>query len=178
MATLLDVGFLGFFSQIFTVLLVFVFVYALLQTTKILGGEKNIDSLLAIALAFITLLVPGVTKIISLSAPWFVLMFFLIFLIAMMSMFMGANVDSLKSALVHEGLVYWVIVIGILIVFGAASQVYGKEILSATSANATTASGQVLTNVGATIFHPKVLGMALILMIASLAINKLAAYTK
>ncbi len=178
MATLLDVGFLSFFSQIFTVLLVFVFVYALLQFTKILGGEKNIDALIAIALAFMTLLVPGVSKVLSLSAPWFILMFFVIFLIALISMFLGATTESFKYVLAQEGLVWWIIIIGILIVLGAVSQVYGKQILSATATNATTASGQILTNVGATIFHPKVLGVALILLIASLTIARLASYTK
>ncbi len=178
MATLLDVGLLGFFSQIFTFLLVFVFVYAVLQKTKILGGEKNIDALVGVALAFITLLVPGVSKLLTLSAPWFILMFFLIFLIALMSMFMGANTESLKFALTNEGLIWWIIIIGVLIVLGAASQVYGKDVLSVTASNATTTSGQVITNAGATIFHPKVLGVALILIIASLAVGKLAAYTK
>ena len=57
MATFLDIGLAQHFSVVFTILLVFVIVFAVLEKSKILGGNKGLHSLIALSLAMLMLFV-------------------------------------------------------------------------------------------------------------------------
>ena len=75
MATFLDTGLLSYFSVIFPALLVFVIVYALLEKTKLLGENKAIHAIAAIAIALMLMLSRNIMNVINYMAPWFVLLF-------------------------------------------------------------------------------------------------------
>lgn len=182
MATLLDFGLSSAFSTIFSWLLVFVLMFAILEKSKAVSDKSGINGLIAFAVAILFLFVPGVSKILTLSSPWFVLLIFIIFMVVLASMFMGATEADITKAFKVEGIAYWIITIVILIVVGAVGNVYHDKITGLTSATGgeitTAASNDWLTSVGLVILNPKVLGMALIFIIAALAIGRLAAYYK
>ena len=76
-----------------------------------------------------------------------------------------------------------ILVIGIIIFVGAIGSVYGSSLLpysganatlSANAGNTTTSTGDFNTNVGRTIFHPKVIGMVFILIVGTFTIQLLA----
>lgn len=181
MATLLDFGLTGIFSQIFSMLLVFVLIFAILEKFKIVSDKTGLNALIAISIAFLFLVVPGVSQVIATAAPWFVVMIFLMFVIIMMVMFMGAKEVDIKSALGEQGVVWWIVIISILILVAAVGQVYRSQIQEidvAIEKGEATESKSFITAVGIVLFNPKVLGMLLLFMIAAITVGRLAAYVK
>ncbi|MBU2561828.1 MAG: hypothetical protein KKD17_06020 [Nanoarchaeota archaeon] len=195
MATFLDIGLAQHFSVIFPVLLVFVIVFALLEKSKILGENKGLHSLIALCIAMMLLFVPGVIQVIGYMAPWFVLIFLLVFFFFLLLLAFGTPWDKIVGVAGSWGTPHWfLLVIGLIIFIGALGHVYGQAMLpysteetaGSESVNVTqegvegtsTDTGDFNSNVGRVIFHPKTLGMVLLLMIGSLAIKLLASAPK
>lgn len=194
MATFLDIGLAQHFSVIFPVLLVFVIVFALLEKSKIFGENKGLHSLIALCVALMMLFSPGVVQVISVMAPWFVLMVLLIVFFMLLLMSFGTKWDAIANYATGWQLPHWFFLIIALIVFvGALGQVYGSSLLpysdEATGQNVTvsgdgnvdgvtTDTGDFNQNVGRAIFHPKTLGFIFILLIGSLTIKLLTGTAK
>jgi hypothetical protein len=194
MATFLDIGLVGHFGVIFPVLLVFVIVFALLEKTKILGDNKGLHSLIALCIAIMILFVPGLTTVIAIMAPWFVVLFLLITFFLLLLMAFGTKWTSIVGVASSWQTPHWFLLIIALVVFvGALAQVYGGSMLpyseSEVGSNvsvseegevegASTDTGDFNRNVGRVIFHPKTLGLVFLLMIGSLTIRLLAGGAK
>ncbi|NQV08222.1 hypothetical protein HQ529_00030 [Candidatus Woesearchaeota archaeon] len=174
MATVLDIGLLESFSQLFTTLLVIFLVYGLLTYAKPFGDKKGLYSLIAFILGIMMLLVPSVSELLVTITPWFVIMFIFVIFILMVYGIFGAKEEdflgALKSARGNQ-IVTWVIVISIIILLGGLGKVYftGEEATTEVTGEGTIQKGDV-GEVGtgafwATIFHPKVLGLIMILLI-------------
>ncbi len=178
MVTFLDIGLLNYFSIIFPALLVFSIVFALLTTTKILGGNKLIDALVAVALGFMVLLSEDIVAIINYMAPWFVLIFVFVVLLVLVYRTLGATEQDIGDFIRTDRPIKWAIFsIGIIIFLAAVGNVVGEKIGpylgDQVDTNVTTvdiqtgvATGSWSQNVGATFFHPKILGFVLIMVIA------------
>lgn len=175
------------FSIIFTLILVMVVVYGIMQWSKMLGESKGLHLLIALVFGLFVIMIPDVTEVISVMIPWFVLLFIFAILMIMAYKIFGATDSDVRSALVGDRTVIWVvIIIGIIIVIGSFSSVYGQRMLSG-SDNApsddegmrgSTASGSFASNIGATFFHPKVIGLLFILLVAVFTVAILGAQTK
>jgi len=180
MATFLETGLLNYFSIIFPALLVFVLVFALLQKIKILGESKSINALVAIALGFIVLLSESILSIINFAAPWFVVFFIFMVLLLVVFKLMGASDENIASVIRTDKVVQWVILaISLIIVVSALGHVYGQRLLPYTTeeVNVTedgeivsTATTSFKTNVAAVFFHPKVLGLVFLFLVAMFTI--------
>lgn len=186
MATFLDLMLLERFAVIFSMLLVFVFVLGALRSTKALGNNAGIHALIAIILAIFVLFFPNIGKFIATVAPWFVVMFiFIVFVLVAVKLFGVTDVDIANVMRSKRAITTWIILLSVAIVLIAGSNVWGGQFLAYTatnnttyiSGNASTATGSVPTNVGATIFHPKVLGLMVVLLIAVFAVILLAGKT-
>ena len=176
MATFLEFGLLEYFSIIFPAILIFVIVFALLQKIKILGDNKTINALVAIALAFIVLLSQNILNIINFAAPWFVIFF--IFMVLLLTVFklMGASDENIAGVIRGDKVVQWTIIaLSLIIIISAFSNVYGQKLLPYTleEGNVTVEEGEASTatesfqqNVMAVFFHPKVLGLIFLLLVA------------
>ena len=176
MATILDITALESFSLLFSFLFVLVIVFAFLSYSKFLGDNKGIHALIALLISIMTLFSDSVVKAINLMAPWFVLLFvFALFMIMAFKVF-GTTDSDIMSVLVnpeYRYIIWWVVAIGIVIgigsltstVWGGGAPVYNE---SATDVGTTGASA-----FWGTIFHPKVLGLILIFLIAMFTISKL-----
>lgn len=187
MATLLDLGLLQHFSQIFAALLILILVYGVLQYTKLLGDSKAIHGFIAILIAILFLLSPSVSEVITVMTPWYVLLgIFLVFLLMVIKIFNVSDGD-VRAVLSntqegHPEIVYTIVVIGIIIFIGSLGKVYftGE---TETNINATTSGTLVGGDVGeeesvetfwAVIFHPKMLGLIFVLMISMFTVLTLA----
>lgn len=176
MVTFLDIGLLNYFSIIFPALLVFSIVFAILKTTKILGDNDVINALVAVALGFMVLLSEDIVSIINYMAPWFVLVFIFVILLVLVYRTLGATEQDIGDFIRTDRPIKWAIFsVGIIIFLAALGNVVGEKIgpYLGEQSNVTTeeiqagvATGSWSQNVGATIFHPKILGMALIMLIA------------
>lgn len=183
----LELGFLQYFSPIFVFVLVFVIVYAMMQFTKFMGDNKIVHSLIALFIAIIFLFSTAASTVILFIAPWFTIFFiFLIFMIMAYKLF-GATDDQIKTVISkwHAGQYFIATIAIIIMLFGLGSGL-GQKLLTYTQPEAgeegvlaavgvvgegSTATTSYTQNLAATIFNPKVLGMVLILIIASLTIR-------
>jgi hypothetical protein len=188
MATFLDVGILQNFSVVFVFLLAFSVIYALLMFAKPFGKEaKGIYAIIALAIGFLVVMSEAAVLMINFMAPWFlVAIFFVFFVLIILGMFGGGKLDLIK--LVSDPQVYsWIIVISVIILIFGLANTMGQTLLddgyggdedggSTTIKEATTAGDGSLdtndfsTNMINTIFHPKVLGMLVIMLIGTIMV--------
>ena len=182
MATVLDLGLIQAFDVIFPVLLVFALVFAVLQKTKIIGESLGINSIIAVAAAFMILLSDTIVQIINFMVPWFVVAIIFFILMLLIFQIFGAGEADLASA-VKDKSVYWAIIgVSIVILLAAFGHVLGQsftELAFEEGQNVTAGEGSVASSdfegsVTATLFHPKVLGLVIIFIIAVFAVALLS----
>ena len=180
MATLLDTRLFSFFGIVFPFLLMFAMTYALLAKFKILGDSNIINATVAAAAAFMSLLSDTVIAVITFIAPWFVVAFIFLVLLLLMFQIMGAK-DSDFNLVVRDKAVQWTIVgIGLLIVVAGFAQVLGQDLLEnayygedAVLSEGGQSTNDFQSNLLATLFHPKILGMIVLFGIAIFAVAML-----
>ncbi|MCX6709654.1 MAG: hypothetical protein NTV63_01720 [Candidatus Woesearchaeota archaeon] len=167
MATFLDVFFLERFSSLFVLILVYAVLYAILQTTSVLGKNKGINSLIAMAVSIIVLISKDAVSIITSMMPAFFMLVLFILLILIALRFLGMSESTISTGMQKWGPVHTSVLVIVAIIFVVAlSSVYGNSMLSLT--NSTGASyGQ---NVSSTIFNPKVLGMLFVLILGAFTV--------
>jgi hypothetical protein len=180
MATFLDIGLLQEFSVIFPILLVFSLVFALLQRVKPLGDSMGINAVIAVTAAFMVLLSETLTQMINFMVPWFVVVFIFFLLLLLIFQIFGATEADFHTV-VKDKAVYWAVIgIALVILMAAIGQVLGQSIgpyldeegnsNTTISGGSDVATGDFETNVTATLFHPKVLGLMIIFAVAIFAI--------
>ena len=186
MATFLDIGLLQHFQVIFPFIFVFATVFALLEFVKPFGKEtdRGIHSLIAVCVAGMLLFSPQMIDMINFMAPWFVLLILFILFLLMIFRFAGTPEKDVIAVMSKWDTIHWFILIfGIIIVIAAAGKVYGPGLLSLSAngtpaqeiANVTPKTPETFgENVWAVIFHPKIVGLLFILLIASFTVRLMA----
>jgi len=179
MATILDVSLLQSFDIIFAPLLVFAIFFAILQKTKGLSSAPGINALIAALAAFFILLSDTAVQMVNFMVPWFaVAIVFIVLLLLIFQMF-GATDKNLYSALTGDTTIIWTILgLGIVILLAAGGSVLGQNIgpylndggAISTNGSTNVATADFQTNVTATLFHPKILGMLVIFGIIIMAV--------
>ena len=205
MATFIDLGFMYGLSPIFVFLMTFAVVYVLLQGVKVLGDNKSMHAIIAFVVGIFLALSQNMIKIIMSIIPWFALIMFFLLLLVLGFGAMGAGKDELLDTLGSTdspgSILFWaVVVIAVIIVGGAIANVYGQNQLSITNPSAKTMSqnssvsatntitanstqsldtntGSFGKNLGNTLYHPRVLGFILVMLIGVLSISMLTKAT-
>ncbi len=166
MATFLDVTGLQHFSNFFVFLFVWLVVWAILGYTKILGENRPVQVVLGLIIALLALLSPTVTGAIAYISPWFALLFVvLIFIIAALKVFGATSADIASFGQLKVAFVAFVVLI---FVIGIMS--YVRE-----QSDIPTGEDVDYTKTASVIFHPKVLGIVFVLLIAVFTIVLMAA---
>lgn len=179
MATILDLGLLSVMDMIFPFLLVFALIYAILHKFEPLGKSAGINALISVVVAMMVLLSETVTAVINFMIPWFAI--FIIFLILMLLTFaiFGAKDTDYLGYLKNNNSVGWALLgVSLLIILAALGNVLGQNIGPYLDEQAavqdgdasSTATGNYMTNLMATLFNPKILGMIVIFIIAIFAV--------
>lgn len=180
-ASIIDLGIMQGMSAIFLIIMVFVMIYALLQKTKILGGNSALDATIAVAVSFMMIISGTVIEIISRMTPILVLCLFLAVFFLMATRFIGIEDASIVKMLGGQNAAWWLIVAGILIFLGAAGQVVGP-LLAGTEGTGEAVqpaepgdvgTGDYSTDLRNTLFHPAFLGMIVLLLIGSFTVRTL-----
>jgi len=181
MATFLDIGLLKAVGDIFPMILIFALCYGILTSTKIFGENKGLHAIIAVMIALMTLFMPNLLKAIKIIAPWFTMLFiFIIFLLIAYKMF-GATDKDLRDVLdiKNSSVTYWILIISIIIIIASLGTVYFNA-SNSTPSDVVIQNGTVINRgetgaVGtgafwATFFHPKILGMIMVLLIMTFAV--------
>lgn len=175
MATPLDITALKQFSGIFPFLLTVVLVYAILSMTAWFKEKKTWAAMIAIIMGFMTLLSPIAIKSINLMAPWFVLFVVFAILFVLAFMLFGYEQKDITSFVTsgEYGIGTWVMAIMLIIGIGSVVFVVNEEqgFGQLTAGNQTAAKASNEFGFWQTLFHPKLLGMALVLLIAFFTIK-------
>ena len=183
MATLLDIGLLNVFGVIFPFLFIWALVYGFLTTIKVFEGNKSLIAIIATSLAFLTLFSRIAVKTINVMAPWFVLFFVMIMLSLMVYYAFGVKPEKITESLMagEHKLGFYLLAIVLIIALGSFFSVLSEEkgvakLREDGSMAAPVAGQEKVETAGfiATITHPKVLGMALVLLIAVITMSYLA----
>ena len=169
MVTLLDTGLLEFVVPIFTFILIYALIFAILKKVKVLGENNSINMWVSFALAILFAITPGAMEFVTIIAPWFIVLVVVAFAVMLVFMFMGAN-DKTLINIMHDGTVKWtILIIGIIILVAGLTAVYGP-VLSGPSPDAGTVGGQVHRS----IFNVKVITTVFVLLIFAFAIKFLS----
>lgn len=175
MATPLDGTILSQYGFIFIVILVYAVVYGILKFTKMFESEA-VNQIIAIVLALITLMVPGLLDVIKFFGPWVVIVLFVLMMALLIMKFMGASdSDIAKFTTGNRTVAYILIAIFLILFIAALGKVYfaegdfleedGSAVESISEGKAgDKESGEV--SFWRTIFHPNVMGFILIMLIA------------
>jgi len=131
MATILDLGLLGYFKAVFSFILVWALVFALLQKTKALGDKVGLNVLVAVAVAFLVSLSENVVSVIHFMIPWFTIAIIFFVLLILIFQIFGASEKDIFGYISKDKAVGWVI-IGVVIMIAFASFASAR-ILSSTA---------------------------------------------
>lgn len=179
MATVMDIGLLEHFRIIFGWLFIFILVYAVLELTKVLGENKGLHAISALCVAILFSLSPQAMTIVTGAAPWFVVLLFMIMFLLIGTRFaFGEKGDELLLGVFGKTTGGWWIFIPVLVIMGIllASAIGpgltqgANETQQAEVGEGSTATSNWQTNINNTLFHPKVLGTAALLLIAMFAV--------
>ncbi|MEK6874423.1 MAG: hypothetical protein AABX52_01595 [Nanoarchaeota archaeon] len=185
MATILDISLLYNFSIIFPFLLIWTLTYGVLGYTKAFNNNKALHATIAILLAFMALYSPIAIRSISIMAPFFViLIIFLVFgMLAVMTV--GIQEETVMKHILDKDntyILWWITAFALIIGFGsffkAVADAGGVPGFAGGAGTPTTPGGQEASgqeqDFFKTLFHPKVLGMIFLLLVALFTINRLA----
>jgi hypothetical protein len=187
MATILDVTLFDFFSPVLLFLLVYATVYAILEKLKFFGDNRGIHAILSFSVSLLFLFSGAARSVLEFALPWYLILGFIALNIIMIMGLFGAEEGDLKSALTADSrIITWTIVLSVVILIFALSHAIGQSALDTTQDNQTiienaddsTATGSFNKNLYRTLFHPKVLGMLALLLIAMFTILFLTAGPK
>ncbi|VVB81190.1 Uncharacterised protein [uncultured archaeon] len=181
MATFLDIAGLKQFSGLFPFLLVLVLVYAVLSQTSWFKEKQGMAALIAVIAAIMTLFSSIAMKTINLMAPWFVLFIIFSILFILVFMMFGYTQKDVTEFITsgEYGIGIWAMAIMIVIGAGSLAAVLNEEVglekLTAGNVSSVGAETGTPANYGfwQTLFHPKILGMVLIMMIAFFTMRQL-----
>lgn len=178
MASLLDLSLVNYFSNIFVILFVFTASYAILSFKGPFGSNKGINALLSATMALMFIFSQDAIEIIKDTVPWFVVMLVALMLVLLVTTSIGA---SLPATIINNIGTY-VLIIGLLVIIINISQHVGQSVgpylsnettnpdLIPATGTGDVGSGDFSQNFGATLFHPKVLAMMLIIVISVFAV--------
>jgi hypothetical protein len=174
MASLLDLSLINYFSNIFVILFVFAASYAILTFRGPFGNNKGVNALLSATMALIFIFSQDAINVIKDSVPWFIVMMVMLMFVFLVSSSIGAPMDPT----IMKNISTYVLIIGVLVLVINISQKVGQNVgpyLSNETTNTNVipatgtgdvASGSYSQNFGATLFHPKVLALMLIVVIS------------
>ena len=175
MATFLDIGLLQKFEIIFPFLLVLVVVWGVLSYSKFLGDNKLIHGIIALALAILVLFSDSIREVLNRIAPWFVLLIMFIFFLMLLSKMggdtgagVGEGAGWMKMTIVIIALIILLFTIVDVMVWDEDTQTAGDIVTGGDVGEGGKAS------FFAVLRHPAVLGLIIILLIATFTIQKLA----
>jgi len=172
MVTPLDFGILKQFEAIFPFIFVLVILYAIFsQWFPLLKGNKTMSALLAFSFAVLTMFSPIAVRSLSLAAPWFVLFIMFLALVLVGVHVLGVSEKNVIDVVTSERYSFipiLVVVVLVVIGLGGVSKAISEE--GGFGPGEQTSQEADFYN---TIFHPKVLGLIFIMLIAFFTIQTL-----
>lgn len=183
MPEFLDISLLKGFSFIFPFLLVWTVVYAILEYREMFGKQKELHAIIAFVTAMLVALTKPAVEVISTMTPWFIVLLMVFVLMIMFFRFFGVKEEQIASVFVspeYYWVGWWLVIVSLLLFAAAIGKVFfGVAVPTGEQITGVQTTGTGVAGIGEeaflkTMFHPKVLGMMFIFIIAALTIRMLA----
>ncbi|MFA5173947.1 MAG: hypothetical protein WC438_02075 [Candidatus Pacearchaeota archaeon] len=158
----IDVSGLEFFMPIFSFLFVFIIIYALLASFKVIGDNKGVNIMISLIVAVIFISFSSLRLYVETILPWFVVLLVIVFLVLFLGMF--ASKDWAPKA----GLAWtFIVILGIIFVIAAIyvfNPVLHPDLVVAEGGNGESLGQQVIDFFTSS----KVAGSVLLIIIAAI----------
>ncbi len=178
MATILDLGLVSGFSIVFSWILIFVIIFAVLQKNGFITKSLGLNGAIAAIAAFLVSFSKPAVAIINNIIPWLTIAIIFGILLLLLFHVFGLREEALPE-LIKDKAVYWAILgVVIVIILGAIGQVFGQSFTEAAFESGQVAdseangasTGSFQANLYSILFNPKVLGVIVIFVIAVFAV--------
>jgi hypothetical protein len=179
MASLLDISLLQYFSNVFVILFIFAASYAILTFKNPFGANKGVNALIAATIALIFIFSQDAIAVVRNSVPWFVVIMVLLMFVVMVTAAFGSEIP----ATIGSNMGTYILVISVIILVINLAHQLGQQVGPYLPDNRTVepgapippgqsdvGTGDFATNFGATLFHPKVLALMLVMIVALFAV--------
>jgi len=167
----LNITILKFFMPIFLFLFVFALMYALLKSTKLIGTEPFPLMIISFVIAIVFVVTPAAVNFTHVITPWIVVFVISLLFIFMILSWLGvyqAGGGGLAGAVGGQTWVAWVVLIVILAIFIFAGISAFGPLLSPFESGEDAGASQIIgQEAKKVLFHPAVLGLALLFIIAA-----------
>lgn len=171
MATILDLGLLKGFTDIFVWILVFLIVYGGLEVTNLLKN-KGLHALFAFVITAVVVLTGGATNIITAMAPWVIVIAAIIFFILLLAGFAGIKPETVVSTFGGKGsgVVWYVLTPLVIILIVAWTQGPQEKVVIDPVTGEQTVVEQAQRPYLGVLTNPKLLGLFLIMGVGAMTL--------
>ncbi len=154
MATFLDIGLLEYFLPLFSFILIFTLLYAILGATKVLQGKAWINITIALMVSLVAMFSGSVFELVNVITPWFVLLLIALVFLALIASF------ALKGGVAEMPMFkVFAIWLPLIIIVWSMTAVFGP--IFTPYAPGANPEWEALR----TIFHPRVIGAIIMIVI-------------
>ena len=177
MVTLIESQFFGYFNSVFVFLAVMIIIFGILSTMKLFGEHSSFfNAIIAVALGVVFASSSFASRTFELATPWLVMLFVLFVFLQMAVKFMEAE-EVLNLG--KNVPIMTIMLITIVMIFAVSAAQAGRERKVLLIDQGELQEGEVpvqtlASKIGETIRHPSVLGIILVLMVATFALMLLA----
>jgi hypothetical protein len=165
----IDITLINYFAPIILIIFLWSLIFALLQKSKYLTDNSNLNSIIALTLSIITLQATSVSNFITNLIPFFVFAVFVVFILTFLMY--GAGIKKLQIEN-YPTTIWIIIIVFALIILWVGGNVWGNTLIEDDEGglikNRLTNTTDFNTNIINTLFNPKVAGA--ILLIAAIAL--------
>ena len=183
-APVMSMAFLSYFKPIFVFIFVFALFYAVLAKTEILGKNKGIQFMFSFSVAILFLFTSRTVEFAELVAPWLAVLLIIFMSFMMLFLFLGVKPEIITKAVSEPGITWTLVIALLVLLIIALTKVFGADVRAVTqdsAGNPIDKYGNIIeegenfmSDVGDIVFSTKVLGMFLLLFVASMAIRALS----
>jgi len=159
-----------------------------METVKLFGDKRGSHAMIAVIVALLVSMSSGVTSVIQTFTPWFTMLIIVIFFILFAVRMFGVSTETITGAFMKkDAILTWILILTAVILLFSLGSGFGQKALEQGQTNGTTVSvstGNVTEptntndfsqNLYNTLYHPKVLGLILIMLVVVLAMLFLTA---
>ncbi|MBI2499503.1 hypothetical protein HYV88_04645 [Candidatus Woesearchaeota archaeon] len=166
MATVFDLGLLEGLTPIFVGIFVFIILYAIFQKFQIFGEKAPAGALIAAVIALLFMVTGNLRQLVTFFVPWVAVLFVLMIILLIAIMILGFTQKNITDYLTdNPGVTTAVVVIIILLFLIALNQIYPGYLSYSSD------GGGVGNTLRSVVFHPKVLGVVLVLVIIAYTVR-------
>ena len=191
MAIPIALGLIDKFSVVFIALMIFAITYGVLSVSNVFKGAKNLYGIISLGVTFLALINSDFVKMLTMILPWVAFMIIFLFIMFFVLQFLGLSQESILTVMGGEkklSTLWWVFGALIFLVIWSLGSIMGQRYLEAgqginnetvvsgtnlitnSTTVATTSTQSFHSNLTNVLFHPAVLGFAVLMIISMMAL--------